>query len=335
MDLHTDVLQIKEFYKETILKKPNVIGVGMGYKEIAGRRTEDLCVVALVRQKIPKAGLDPQDLVPSNLEGVTTDVVQVGDLKALQARTGRWRPAPGGVSLGHYKVTAGTLGTVVRDRETNERLILSNNHVLANSNDAAPGDPILQPGAADGGRLKEDTLAVLERFVPLNFSVAPADCSLATGFVAAANLFARLFGSKHRLRTYQIEDTTPNVVDAAVARSTQDDLIEDDILEIGVVNGTTPARLGMSVRKSGRTSGLTSGEIVILNATVNVGYGENRAARFEEQIITGPMSQGGDSGSLLVAAESPQAVGLLFGGSDQSTVYNPIQAVLDALNVSI
>jgi hypothetical protein len=47
------------------------------------------------------------------------------------------------------------------------------------------------------------------------------------------------------------------------------------------------------------------------------------------------MSQPGDSGSLLVAGESLQAVGLLFAGSDQVTLYNPIQSVLDCLDVTL
>jgi hypothetical protein len=47
------------------------------------------------------------------------------------------------------------------------------------------------------------------------------------------------------------------------------------------------------------------------------------------------MSKPGDSGSLLVAADSQQAVGLLFAGSDQTTIFNPIQAVLDGLQVSL
>jgi hypothetical protein len=72
-----------------------------------------------------------------------------------------------------------------------------------------------------------------------------------------------------------------------------------------------------------------------LDATVNVSYGVGQVATFEGQIISGPMSQGGDSGSLLVAGSSLQAVGLLFAGSDQTTVFNPIQAVLDCLEIEL
>ncbi len=335
MSQRVDVTRVKETHKEAIMAKPNVVGVGTGYKVSRGQRTDELCVVVLVRQKVPEAGLHPEALVPQGIDGVSTDVVQVGDLRAFQARTDRWRPAPGGVSIGHYQVTAGTFGSVVRDRASGDRLILSNNHVLANSNAASPGDPILQPGAADGGQVADDTIARLERFCPIEFSVSPPTCPLATGVADAANALARLVGSKHQLQALQSDAQASNLADAAVARPLEDGDILDEILEIGVVDGTAPATLGMSVRKSGRTTGLTTGEITVLDATVDVSYGLFQIARFEGQIVSGPMSSPGDSGSLLVAGDSQLAVGLLFAGSDQTTIYNPIQAVLDCVEVEI
>ncbi len=327
--------RVKEMHKEAILAKPNVVGIGLGYKVRGKHKTHELSVVALVRQKIPKAGLAPEALVPAQLDQVPTDVIEVGDLRALQARTDRWRPAPGGVSLGHYLVTAGTFGCVVHDQAAGNRLILSNNHVLANSNDAQIGDPIVQPGTVDGGRVETDTIAHLERFCPIEFSTAPPTCSVATGVADVANWLARLVGSKHRFRVEQSDPTATNLVDAAVARPLNDSDILDKILEIGVIEGTKPATLGMSVRKSGRTTELTTGTITVLNATVSVGYGVGRVAQFENQIITSNMSQGGDSGSLLVAGDSLHAVGLLFAGSDQVTIHSPIEAVLQCLEVTL
>jgi hypothetical protein len=335
MSEHGQVRQVKELFKASILAKPNVIGVGTGYKISQGQRTDELCVVALVRRKVPVAALTSEMLVPRAVGGVRVDVIEVGDLKALQAPTDRWRPAPGGVSLGHYKITAGTFGAVVRDRATGARLILSNNHVLANSNDASPGDPIIQPGAADGGQDPADRIALLERFCPLDFGTSPPVCGVATGLVSLLNLLARLSGSRHRLEALQSDPAASNLVDAAVARPLDDGAILDEILEIGHVQGTAPAVLGMSVRKSGRTTGFTTGEITVLDATVSVDYGSGRTASFENQIITGAMSKGGDSGSLLVDGNSLRAVGLLFAGSDQTTIHSPIQAVLDCLEVDI
>jgi hypothetical protein len=335
MAIQPEISRVKEAHKEALMAKPNVIGVGMGYKVSEGVRTEELCLVTLVRQKVPAAALQAEALVPKVIEGVRTDVIEIGEVRALQTHTSRWRPAPAGVSLGHYRITAGTFGCLVRDRATGAPLMLSNNHVLANSNDATPGDAILQPGPADGGRLGADTIAVLERFCPIQFATEPGSCNVAGAYARLGNAVARLLGSQHRMVSIKANPQAANLVDAAVARPNLSADILDEIMEIGRVAGTLPATLGMAVRKSGRTTGLTSGEITVMEATVTVSYGAGKDATFENQLIMGPMSQGGDSGSLIVAAGSLQAVGLLFAGSEQSTIANPIQAVLTCLDVTL
>jgi len=330
-----EVQEASRLHSQVLLAKPNVVGVGVGYK-IRGRQvTDELCVVAMVRRKIPKAGLDPQALVPGAINDVPTDVVEVGDLVALKSPTDRWRPAPGGVSIGHFKVTAGTLGCVVRDRASGTRLILSNNHVLANSNAANVGDAIVQPGTLDGGFVPDDVIAHLERFLPIQFGTAPPACQFGVSVVKAANSVLEAIGSAHRLEFYQTYPSAVNQIDAALARPVGDQAVLDEILKVGAVGDSTEATLGMSVRKSGRTTGLTSGEITVLNATVDISYGMGLSARFENQIISTPMSQGGDSGSLLVASDALKAVGLLFAGSQQATVFNPIGAVLEGLQVDL
>ncbi len=138
-------------------------------------------------------------------------------------------------------------------------------------------------------------------------------------------------GSSTRLK--QVKTSGVNLVDAAVAKPVNDDIIEDAILKIGAVSGTVDAAVGMKVRKSGRTTGYTEGVINTLDATIEVGYGSNVAV-FEQQILTNDMSDPGDSGSLIVS-EDNRAVGLLFAGSSSVTVINPIAAVLSALNIKI
>ncbi len=335
MSQYPHVKQIKDRHVREILAKPNVIGVGIGYKTKKGVKTDTLSLVTLVRQKLPQAALSAESMVPASFDSVETDVMEVGDLRALQDRTDRWRPAPGGVSIGHYQITAGTLGVVVRERISGDRLILSNNHVMANSNDANLGDPILQPGPADGGQLGTDTIAHLERFQPILFSQEPGTCGQANTFAQFGNFLAKIMGSHHRLEAFKVNPQATNLIDAALARPIDPADLRDDILEIGIVSGTVAASLGMAVRKSGRTTAFTTGEIIVLDATVTVSYGVNKTAQFDGQIVTGPMSQGGDSGSLLVAADSQAAVGLLFAGSEQSTIHNPIQAVLDALEIEL
>jgi hypothetical protein len=89
----------------------------------------------------------------------------------------------------------------------------------------------------------------------------------------------------------------------------------------------------MVVKKSGRTSGITSGEIKALDVMLKVMLGPSEEATFYEQILTGPMAQPGDSGSIVVD-ENMNAVGLLFAGSDEATIINPIVNVMKLLKVT-
>jgi len=58
------------------------------------------------------------------------------------------------------------------------------------------------------------------------------------------------------------------------------------------------------------------------------------SALFAGQLIAGPMSQPGDSGSAVLDMDR-RVIGLLFAGSDAATVINPIGPVLVALNVEL
>lgn len=324
----------KSAHTTALMARPNVVGVGIGQRIVGSTQTDELCLSVLVADKIAIEGLAPEALVPSRLGNVPTDVVQVGTIWSRQVPTDKFRPAPGGVSIGHYQTSAGTLGVIVRDRDTGDRLILSNNHVLANSNDAQEGDPIIQPGGADGGTVANDLIARLERFCVIDFGTETgSDCGIATTYAGLGNVIASLLGSSHRVSVFQANPQAVNLVDAAVARPINDSDVLDEILNVGEISGTTEGVLGMAIRKSGRTTGFTTGTINTIEATVSVNYGSGQEATFENQFVAGPMSEGGDSGSLIVAADSQEAVGLLFAGSTQSTIFSPIQAVLDCLNV--
>ncbi len=335
MSLLAEVQQARSANQALLLARPNVVGLGVGYKVSADQHTGELCVVVLVRRKLPPVSLRETDFIPREVAGVRTDVFEVGDLRPLTVYTERHRPAPGGVSLGHYQITAGTLGCVVRDHQTGVRMILSNNHVLANRNDGQPGDPILQPGPADGGSPQRDTIALLERFETIHYNQEPAACNVARAYACLGNRLARLAGSHHQLQVIQAFPNATNLIDAALARPILDSDVLDENLGIGEINGQTEAALGQEVCKTGRTTGLTNGTVSVLDATVTVNYGDERTATFEHQIVSTPMSDGGDSGSLLVASQTKQAVGLLFAGSSQATLFNPIQAVLKALKIDL
>ncbi len=436
-------IKAQTIHQDTLLAKSNVVGVGVGFKNAKGATTGELSVVVLVEQKKPLAALAAEDVIPKEVDGMRTDVYEVGFLRAYQLPDppqppsdpgtplqppglpeadprGRFRPIiPDGVSIGHYKVTAGTLGTMVKDRATGDRLILSNNHVLANGNEAQIGDAILQPGAIDGGEMPADVIAQLERFIPLRFvddppgltpptpippnppmpptpptdpvnpplnpnpppisppplpypdnsggaKPSPQGCASLLGIVAGiVNLIARLSGAATRMsvtpaasaaspahnapvgpRSFPASTASigagalvpENRVDCALARPTNPDMFSGEIPHIGIISETTAPTLGMKVRKYGRTSGYTEGAITLLNATVNVGYSTSagpRTARLVGQVITEPLSQGGDSGSLIVDTAEAKAVGLLFAGSDLATIFTPIDTVLSALNITL
>ena len=219
------------------------------------------------------------------------------------------RPVPIGVSVGHPNITAGTIGARVRDSQ-GRVFALSNNHVLANTNNASIGDNALQPGPYDGGVNPADSIGTLFDFEPISFS-----------------------GN--------------NTIDAAIALSTTGNLGTATLTNGYGTPGTSAvnASVNMSVQKCGRTTGCTTGTVSATNVTVDVCYrpqgpfcARNGIARFVNQFSVGSssFSAGGDSGSLIVTNNSNRnPVGLLFAGSSTTTFANPIGAVLNEFGVSI
>lgn len=217
----------------------------------------------------------------------------------------RNRPLLIGSSVGHPNVTAGTIGGIVTSTGS-DRLILSNNHVLADENQGTVGDEILQPGTADNGSSPQDRVATLSSFVALSA-------------------------------------TQKNRVDAAVAALV--DRVQADELTLtglGALQGvrTDPLQDDETVFKIGRTTGLTRGRVSAFEVDdVGVGF-DMGVLGFDGQIeiesLGGtPFSLGGDSGSLIVD-ESLRAVGLLFAGNDVDITYaSPIEEVFQALGVRL
>ncbi|MBO8141099.1 MAG: hypothetical protein H0Z37_02810 [Firmicutes bacterium] len=327
--------------RDRVLPLPNVVGCGWGEKRTRGRPTGKHGMIVFVKRKVPAQKLKKGERVPAVLGALPTDVVEVGELRLLAVetpvlRTMRLRPAPPGVSVGHLLVSAGTLGAVVKDAATGRTLILSNNHVLANQTDgqdgrAQAGDAVLQPGSYDGGRVPQDIIGRLARFVPIRRCATEPRCSVARAAERVLNAGMRWLVPKYRIRFARLEEAD-NLVDAAVAEPAAPGIVKPSILDLGPVRGVAEAEVGMRVEKSGRTSGVTRGEVIALGATFTVSLGDSVAARFSDQIVTTPMAQPGDSGSLIVD-ERRRAVGLLFAGSEQATLCNRIQNVLEQLDI--
>ena len=322
-------------HKKELLKKSNVVGVAAGKKISNGKQVEHdgYALVVFVKEKLPVESLGKNDIIAETVGGIPTDIVEIGEVKALST-TGYYRPAPGGVSIGHWAITAGTLGAVVIDNITNLKMILSNNHVLANSNNANVGDVIYQPGPVDGGTSSK-VIARLGRFVKIRFpgegSDEESDCLVATVVLKISNFISNLLGRSTRLTA--VVETTNNLMDAALAEPVnQSDLIQEQY-NLGSIIGTAGTVPGDVVTKSGRTTDVTEGTVQYINATISVSYGNNRTATFDDQIVANHMSAGGDSGSVVckVIDGSLYAVGLLFAGSETHTIMNDIGVVMHEL----
>jgi hypothetical protein len=296
-------------HTDALLQTPGVVGTAVAPLE-DGRAG---MLILLERPGIP--GL------PQVLDGVPVALRVTGRLMAFSDPTQRQRPAPTGFSVGHPDITAGTIGARVRDA-LGRVYILSNNHVLANSNDASIGDAEYQPGPFDGGT-SADQIATLTDFQTITFSAS------ATNTIDAAIALTT---------TAMLDNATPADEGYGMPNST----IYGDADGDGLFDDRY-ALLGLNVQKYGRTTRLTHGQITGVNATVMICYEVIeftciRAARYVDQIIIGPagFSNGGDSGSLIVTDDGNlNPVALLFAGSSSVTIGNRIDLVLNRFGVSI
>ncbi|WP_038362318.1 hypothetical protein [Bosea sp. 117] len=244
------------------------------------------------------------------------DIRYVGRIARGQAPTPwyrtKLRPLEAGSSVGHFRVTAGTLGAFANRRRDGELVMLSNNHVLANENNARRGDAILQPGRYDGGRRPRDVAGRLADWVPL-------------------------------------KSGTPNHVDAAIAALAEGvDALVGSYRDIGTLAGVRnePLLPGQEVVKIGRTTGLTHGRVTATEVDGLAIEYDVGTVIFDDQIEieglgNGPFSSGGDSGSLILD-DKRRAACLLFAGSERGgtngrglTYANPIGRVLDTLAIDL
>lgn len=299
------------------LPTENVVGVGIGEKISEGKQTGALAVKFLVRMKYAHSEMDSRHLLPRTIDGIATDVEEVGTFRRFHAtgaarktagmpnpRT-KFRPAQPGCSIGfqdpaHMFVMAGTFGALVKDKYG--AYVLSNNHVLADENRLPVGSLIFQPGLLDGGNPATDQIAALTRFITL-------------------------------------ETTTPNTVDCAIAKGSTASILSNAVLHIGPPKGVANAAIDMSVHKFGRTTGYTVGRVTSIDTDVAVNYDIGNLTFSGQIIIVGssgqPFSNAGDSGSLILQRGTNHGVALLFAGSSTHTIANHLSDVLKALGVTL
>jgi hypothetical protein len=298
-------IRAQERHTPALLRIPGVVGTAVGLRP----NGQPAVQILLERAHVG---------IPAHLDGVPVVARVTGRFVAFSDPTGRQRPAPVGFSVGHPDITAGTIGARVKDAAGNV-YVLSNNHVLAASNDAQLNDPAWQPGAHDGGT-SADSIGYLWSFKVIRFSRGnnTMDAAIARSDVT------------------NVDNATP----ADDGYGTPSELIYGDGNGDGVFDDKT-ALLGLDVQKYGRTTGLTQGTITGVNATVTVCYEGyiicTKRAKFVDQLIIEPgtFSDGGDSGSLIVSIVGNHPVGLLFAGSSTQTIANRIDLVLNYFSVTV
>ena len=330
---------------QRLMEIPDVVGSGVGLGSVG----EPIIKVFTARHGVPR--------IPEMLEGVPVHTETSGRFYALErgatcevntnngipATDGvctsaeRWPlPVPTGISVGHPAITAGTIGA--RVTKGGDVFILSNNHILANINQARTGDPILQPGPYDGGTA-DDAIATLTDFQEILFCDViwyPIfyDCWQTNTMDAAIALS----------NTSSLDFSTPNGDYLSVpgygapsstihpAYGNPNTIGDEDLAQLLTITG--------GVQKYGRTTGLTTGKVTAVDSTVEVCYDMNcdSVALFTDQILVTPgtFSGAGDSGSLVVSNDGlRQPVGLLFAASDTQAILNRIDLILNRFGVMV
>jgi len=221
-------------------------------------------------------------------------------------------------SGGTITCCSGTLGSLVTRGGT--QYLLSNNHVLARTDQALAGESIIQPGLIDSncGQGANNIVGTLTQFYNLETGPSPKiDAAIAQVAQNAVDPSGNILYLGSATDANNVPVPGPPAAGAGLQE--------------------TAALLSRAVAKSGRTTGLTCSTILSVSTTTSVQYqkvcatGPTFNETFNNQVAVtgGAFSAPGDSGSLIVTQDTAEAVALLFGGSDQETVGNPVGAVLN------
>jgi hypothetical protein len=284
---------------------------GAGFVGIAHSEAEGEVIVFVedeqTRQRVPHSfeGYAVRTEVTGRIETLSTQVAE--PLTGVRGeRRDKVRPLVGGISLSAYVPNlyyAGTLGMVTYDDK-----ILSNAHVIAIEPGTAEflgiGTPIIQPGSGDGGRLGNQ-VGELDAYIPIDF-----------------DLYAENYA-----------DAAIGSIDGGVGVSPGEQFYEGGNYW---VEGWTEVSKGDIVRKSGRTTGVTTGEVIHTSASVLVWYGDQLAYFVDQIVVTQEnwsFSAPGDSGSAV--DKDGEFVGLMFAGSENYTVISKAEHIIEGLGIAV
>ena len=168
-----------------------------------GKETEQRGIRVYVKKKLPVDYINKRDLLPRYYNETRLDVVEIGEVNALKEKvdkTARTRPVTIGVSIGHWLISAGSLGIFPVYKE-DKILVGSNAHVLTPNSSLSPEQikekRILQPGSYHSGQNPDNVVGEYywhKQIIPMD-----EGCSIGNFIVKGLNFLAKLFGSSTRL----------------------------------------------------------------------------------------------------------------------------------------
>lgn len=311
------LIAIKDRYADKWMGFDDVFAVGIGYKITDGKKTDTLCISVLTTKKKSLATISEGQCLPRSVEGTAVDVVEMKGIREFDQQEGdsridpnMYRPMQGGIQLSHLhektpQYISIAFGTL--GMFVREKANPKQLYILTNWHVLSKKDmDIYQP----------------------NYS----------GTRAAQLLVAEA-----------VKGDYYECADAGIAKVTVpiEDIRANSILEFGEIKGAMTGRpqLNQLVKKRGRTTGVTHGQINYIGVTVS-----NGTQVFKDQVIAKgidegrvPVADGGDSGSVVLTydietGEKNNIVsGLLWGGNteDNSMVFSPIHYVFEYLGVEL
>lgn len=216
-----------------------------------------------------------------------------------------------GAGVAHYRCGAGSLGFFARRENDSAVGIVSNNHVIAATDQGDDSDEIVHVEPGSDRTTKRTVIAHLcGKYPRLRRTSARLDCA-----------FAPLAREVHFDPAPAGQPLMPNLA-----------AVDTELTEVS---------------KIGRTTGQTYGRVTAFELDrVRVTYPFGRITfngQIEIDAASGaPFSRPGDSGALVFTVPDRQPLGLIFGGSLRGgasgmglTFANPIRSVLETLGVTL
>lgn len=316
---------------EPFFKYKNVVGYSGKLRPRNDLDKNNSCLRVYVTEKVPLSVLRTNEIIPSSIEDIPTDIFAIGrPTIGTPTNIGRRdivRPLLSGVSVGNWSITAGTLGRAVK--KGSKEYLPSNAHVFTDgSNKEVSGeDRIVQPGKYDNGTLENliGHYVWHDRIFPIS---EQSDCTVPEAVVKSFNILAKLAGRRSRLSSYvsginhqdfSVMEVLENI--GYNVDRTYDFDLEGYAFALRLFAGSNKVTIGCKeryqreagyipvdgfpvhevkigdlLRKSGRTTFDTNGKVRDDGAIVAVNYG-NFMALQRDVVLLDYMSAGGDSGS--------------------------------------